>query len=96
MKTPLPGTDRVFTSATFTLAANFEEIYGTGTDDINLTGNTDANIIDGNSGNNRLLGSSGEDTLTGNDGNDTLDGGVGEDFDGRRRRRRHLQGRHRV
>jgi trimeric autotransporter adhesin len=65
------GTDTVFSSVSFTLGANVENLTLTGNADINGTGNTLSNIIVGNSGNNILNGASGKDTLVGNEGNDT-------------------------
>jgi len=47
--------------------------------DLDLIGNSGANILTGNSGNDRLVGQGGNDTLTGNGGDDTLDGGSGQD-----------------
>jgi Ca2+-binding RTX toxin-like protein len=64
------GTDLVYSSVTFALSDNVENLTLTGTLDINGTGNVLGNLITGNSGAN---------TLTGNEGNDILDGGAGAD-----------------
>src|SRR5215475_6915978 len=48
--------------------------------DINGTGNNDANVIVGNSGDNVLSSLRGADQIHGNDGNDTIDGGAGSDL----------------
>lgn len=64
------GTDLVFSSATYTLATNVENLTLIGSAAINGTGNTAVNIITGNSGNNTLDGGTGADTLIGGKGND--------------------------
>lgn len=73
------GTDQVSASITWTLAANFENLTLTGSNIINGTGNSAANLITGNAAANVLSGSSGNDTLTGAGGNDQLVGGTGAD-----------------
>ena len=73
------GTDSVQSSATYTLAANVENLTLTGTGSISGTGNTSDNILIGNSGNNTLTAAGGNDTLDGVTGSDTLVGGLGND-----------------
>ncbi|GAA0561041.1 calcium-binding protein [Rhizomicrobium electricum] len=65
------GTDAVITTlASYTLAANVENLSSSGTGSFELIGNTS---------NNAITGGASADTLVGLDGNDTLNGGVGAD-----------------
>ena len=73
------GTDTVAAGVSFALVANIENLTLSGTDPINGTGNTLANVITGNIANNVLTGLAGLDTLFGAGGSDTLDGGAGAD-----------------
>ncbi|MEA3194555.1 MAG: hypothetical protein QOD26_2888, partial [Betaproteobacteria bacterium] len=73
------GTDTVYSSVTFTLGANVENLTLTGAANINATGNGGGNVLTGNLGNNVLTGLGGADTLTGGQGNDSLIGGAGSD-----------------
>jgi trimeric autotransporter adhesin len=65
------GNDRVNSSASYTLSANVERLFLTGTAAINGTGNSLANHITGNAANNTLNGGTGIDTLVGGLGDDT-------------------------
>lgn len=79
--------DVVYSSVTWTLGANVENLTLVGTLDIHGTGNELNNVLIGNlksnattGGNNRLLGGLGNDSISGLDGNDTLEGGEGNDL----------------
>ncbi len=64
------GTDIIYSSVSYTLSANVENLILTGIANINGTGNSLANVITGNDGNNTLDGGAGNDTLIGGKGND--------------------------
>ncbi len=64
------GTDTVFASVSFTLAANVEQLELTGTANIDASGNGGNNVLRGNSGNNVLDGGAGADTMEGMAGDD--------------------------
>lgn len=73
------GTDTVFSTISWTLANDFENLIMQGGDPITGTGNTLNNKITGNTGNNKISGSTGNDTLAGGGGVDTITGGGGLD-----------------
>ncbi|WP_438299755.1 M10 family metallopeptidase C-terminal domain-containing protein [Pseudomonas sp. NMS19W] len=62
--------DTVRASANFTLSANLENLYLTGTGNIYGIGNAQNNLLVGNDGNNQLVGGAGLDTMIGGKGND--------------------------
>ena len=65
------GTDTVQTAlASYTLAANLENLTGTVGTGQSLTGNSETNSITGGGGNDTLFGGTGADTLVGGGGND--------------------------
>ena len=74
------GTDEVRTAlASYSLAANVENLTGTALGGQALTGNALDNVIAGNGGNDTLDGGAGNDTLDGGAGDDTMSGGLGND-----------------
>jgi Ca2+-binding RTX toxin-like protein len=74
-----PDIDKVNASISFALGAYVENLTLTGSDAINGTGNSLANLIEGNEAANVLLGDAGADQLKGFGGADRLDGGLGAD-----------------
>ena len=80
------GTDTVFATVSYTLAA--------GSEVETLRSNIAAGLtLTGNEFNNTIIGNAGNDTLIGGAGNDTLNGGAGADTMARRHRQRHLHRR---
>ena len=73
------GTDTVFTTISYTLASNLENLTLLGTSAIKATGNGLNNSLTGNNAANTIDGGIGNDTLNGGGGNDILLGGVGAD-----------------
>ena len=73
------GIDRIESSITWALGANFEDLTLTGNAIVDGTGNTLDNVLIGNAAANVLTGGAGNDTLDGGAGNDTLVGGAGAD-----------------
>ena len=74
------GSDIAQSNVSYTLAANVETLYLTGTSAIDGTGNALDNYITGNTGANSLAGGDGNDSLLGGAGADTLLGGAGNDY----------------
>ena len=74
------GHDKVFSSITYTLRENFEDLTLLDSGGaINGTGNDLENEIHGNDSNNMLNGLGGGNDISGFEGEDTLNGGAGED-----------------
>jgi len=74
------GTDRVNASISYTLPAELDELVLKGSEALNGTGNSTANLILGNSAANILDGAGGDDILDGGGGIDTTIGGAGADI----------------
>lgn len=74
------GTDLVYASVSYRMAAEVEKLTLTGLAPINGIGNDLANIIVGNEAANQIFGGLGQDNLSGNGGNDLLDGGDDNDL----------------
>lgn len=73
------GTDIVYASVSYRLAAQVENLTLAGSAALDGAGNDLANVITGNGAANSLLGGLGNDTLQGLDGADMLDGEDGND-----------------
>ena len=73
------GTDTVYSTVTFTLSVNVENLSLNGTANVNGTGNAQANLIAGNSFANTLHGLGGADTFQSGNGADIIVGGLGND-----------------
>jgi hypothetical protein len=67
----------VFSSVSFTLPANVQDLVLTGSANITGTGNGLGNTITANSGNDTLLGVGGNNTFIPGSGHNTIDGGPG-------------------
>ncbi|OZA23872.1 MAG: hypothetical protein B7X93_11800, partial [Hydrogenophilales bacterium 17-61-9] len=79
IEAPSSGTDSVYSSISYALGTDLENLYLLGSADINGAGNDRGNVLSGNSGDNVLTGGAGDDRLNGGGGNDTLIGGMGDD-----------------
>jgi Ca2+-binding RTX toxin-like protein len=73
------GTDTVFSSVSFTLGPNVENLVLVGSANISGTGNALNNTLTGNIGRNVLRGLGGNDLISGGTGTDRLEGGIGND-----------------
>ena len=75
----LGGADLVRSTVSYTAASEVENLYLSGTDAINATGNVLANRLIGNAADNTLSGLAGNDRLDAGAGHDMLVGGTGRD-----------------
>lgn len=73
------GIDALYTSVSYVLPENVENLILTGSGNIGAGGNGADNTLIGNAGDNFISGGGGNDLLDGQAGNDTLYGGVGND-----------------
>ncbi|MBS4018314.1 MAG: cadherin-like domain-containing protein [Dechloromonas sp.] len=73
------GIDTIYTSVSYVLPENVENLILTGNGNIDAGGNGADNTLIGNAGDNFLAGGGGSDRLDGQAGNDTLHGGQGND-----------------
>lgn len=74
------GTDRIYSSISYTLNANVEELVLSGTAAVNATGNALDNLIYGNSAANILNGALGNDNMVGGLGDDVYYVGEAADY----------------
>ncbi|MGH7895862.1 MAG: VCBS domain-containing protein, partial [Candidatus Binatia bacterium] len=77
---PNEGHDTVYSSASYVLPVNVEDLHLLGDKNLDGAGNAAANWIEGNRGNNDLRGGAGDDLLQGGEGKDRLRGGKGIDI----------------
>ena len=75
------GHDTVFSSITYSLTENVEDLYLTGVEDLDGSGNNLDNWIFGNAGDNRLSGGLGADILQGGAGDDSYLFNIGDGDD---------------
>jgi Ca2+-binding RTX toxin-like protein len=71
VENPNEGSDIIFASVSYTIAANVETLVLQGTADLQGYGDGQANTLVGSSGNNLLDGRAGGDAMSGGTGNDT-------------------------
>jgi Ca2+-binding RTX toxin-like protein len=74
------GLDTVQIAFAYVLGANLENLFLTGINDIDGTGNALGNRLNGNDGSNTLTGLEGDDKIDGKLGADTMRGGLGDDL----------------
>lgn len=73
------GIDTIYTTVSYVLPENVENLILIGDGDINGGGNGLDNTLIGNSANNYISGGGGADLIDAKEGNDTLEGGIGDD-----------------
>jgi Ca2+-binding RTX toxin-like protein len=74
------GVDTVFSTISYTIGANVENLTLTGSGETTAVGNALANILTGNARDNGLEGDNGNDRLDGGAGADRMTGGNGDDL----------------
>ncbi|MDC3045057.1 hypothetical protein OA098_03155, partial [Prochlorococcus sp. AH-736-B04] len=65
------GADTISSSTDWSLGDIINNVTLSGSDNVDATGNSNANTLTGNTGNNILDGGAGDDTMSGGDGDDT-------------------------
>lgn len=80
IESPSEGYDVVKSWVSITLPTNVEKLQLEGYDNINATGNGDANVIYGNEATNHIVGLAGDDELRGGGSADLIEGGSGNDL----------------
>ena len=75
----LGGVDTVFTTTSYSLGRNVENLVSTNATGATLRGNALSNQITGGSGADNIFGANGNDTIEGGAGNDTMAGGGNSD-----------------
>ncbi|WP_310439830.1 Ig-like domain-containing protein [Sulfuricurvum sp.] len=73
------GLDTIYSTVSYVLPENVENLILIGDGNINAGGNGLDNTLIGNGSNNTISGGAGKDLLDGKAGNDTLEGGIGND-----------------
>lgn len=73
------GIDTIYTTVSYVLPENVENLLLVGDGNISAGGNTLDNTLIGNGSDNYISGGAGKDLLDGKAGNDTLEGGIGND-----------------
>ena len=80
IESPSEGYDVVRSRVSMTLPTNVEQLQLEGYDNIDATGNDDANAIFGNEAINHIVGLAGDDELRGGGSADLIEGGSGDDL----------------
>jgi len=73
------GINSVQTSVSYTTGANVQNLVGTGTANLTLTGNGAGDTVQANAGNDLLVAGAGTDRFIGGSGTDTYQWGAGDD-----------------
>ncbi len=73
------GIDTIYSTVSYVLPENVENLIMIGDGSINAGGNSANNTLIGNDADNYIFGGAGDDYIDGKGGNDTLEGGTGND-----------------
>lgn len=74
------GIDTIYSSVSYVLPENVENLIMIGDGSISASGNSANNTLIGNDADNYIFGGAGDDYIDGKGGNDTLEGGLGNDM----------------